>query len=181
MHFKILTALALSLSLGTSALAQTATDTDTTADTGMSAAGGLPSEWEGEIGEAFFSDPEHGTLRSEDDVRAAWDELSEDQQTVVQSHCAEVDTTASAPDDAAEGADTAAGMPTDDMDEDDVAADLGTDDTVTDPGASDPSDMAEAPDDDPGVDDEATASIDDNEGADQHASIAQLCEWVDNM
>jgi len=99
MTFKLLAAIALSLGLGTAvALAQTdpiQPETGATTDSGAT----LPPGWEGALGDAFFSDPTTGTLRSQDEVQANWQNLTEEQQAQVRAHC---ETTATA------GADTGA-------------------------------------------------------------------------
>lgn len=90
MTYKLLTAAAFSLALGTAAFAQAtlAPDAEATPDAGM------PMEWEGPVGEAFFSDPAVGTLRSEEEVRANWENLTADQQAQVREHCETVDVAA---------------------------------------------------------------------------------------
>lgn len=94
---KLLVAAALSLGLGTGiALAQDdLTQPDTSPPTGAT----LPMGWEGPIGDAFFSDPATGTLRTEEEVRANWQGLTDEQQAEVRAHCATVDTAAAEPDD----------------------------------------------------------------------------------
>ena len=99
MSCKFLIAASLSLGLATGAVAQTAPQTGTdpaAAGTGASTSSGLPMGWDGAIGDAFFSDQEAGTLRSETEVRSNWDTLTSDQQARVRSHCASVDTASSA-------------------------------------------------------------------------------------
>lgn len=86
MRMKLVAAMALSLGLGTSALAQSAMETELD-----ETAAGLPAEWDSEIESAFFSDDE-GTLRSQDEVLGAFEELTPEQQAQVQAHCATVDT-----------------------------------------------------------------------------------------
>ena len=99
MSCKFLIAASLSLGLATGAVAQTAPQTGTdpaAAGTGASTSSGLPMGWDGAIGDAFFSDQEAGTLRSETEVRSNWDTLTSDQQARVRSHCVSVDTASSA-------------------------------------------------------------------------------------
>lgn len=117
MKTKIITALAFSLSLGTAALAQTTMDADTGFDAGM------PAGWEGEISEALFEDAELGVLHSEADVRDNFEGLSPDQQAMIRSHCALVDTAAhdAGTDDLAQGLDS---------DHDDEVADLGLNEDI---------------------------------------------------
>lgn len=83
---KLLLAASLSLGLATAAVAQTSTDP------AIGGAGNLPMGWDGAIGDAFYSDTQAGTLRSEDEARANWDTLSSEQQAQVRSHCVSVDT-----------------------------------------------------------------------------------------
>ena len=96
---KLLVVAALSLGLGTGvALAQTdLVQPDTSPPTGAQTT--LPMGWEGPIGDAFFSDPATGTLRTEEEVRANWQGLTEAQQAEVRTYCATVDTAATQPDD----------------------------------------------------------------------------------
>jgi hypothetical protein len=85
MSYRIVAALALSLGLSTAALAQTDTTTG-----GAAGAGGevmLPAEWQGDIASALFSDPQAGTLKSEEEIRSGWGSLSADQQAQVRSEC----------------------------------------------------------------------------------------------
>lgn len=91
MTCKFLIAASLSLGLATGAVAQTAPQTGTDPAAAGSSSG-LPMGWDGAIGDAFFSDTEAGTLRSEGEVRANWDTLTSEQQARVRSHCASVDT-----------------------------------------------------------------------------------------
>ena len=132
MKTRILTALAFSLSLGTAAVAQTTMDTDTGYDAG------LPAGWEGEISEALFEDAELGVLHSEADVRDNFEGLSPDQQAMIRSHCALVDTAAydSGTDDLAQDLDS-------DRDED--VADLGLNEEI-ETGATDLEDLEPAAD-----------------------------------
>lgn len=95
MSCKFLIAASLSLGLATGAVAQTAPQTGTdpaAASTSTSTSSGLPMGWDGAIGDAFFSDTQIGTLRSESEVRANWDALTSEQQAQVRSHCASIDT-----------------------------------------------------------------------------------------
>lgn len=96
MTYKLLAAAAFSLTLGASALAQAPAPAPapTGQETGATAGSGLPAEWEGAVGDAFFSDVEAGTLRSEDEVRANWQDLSAEQQAQVRTDCASFDTAA---------------------------------------------------------------------------------------
>lgn len=96
MTYKLLVAATFALGLGT-AIAVAQTDTvqpeagaapDVTTDTH------LPSGWDGAIGDAFFSDAELGTLRSQEEVQANWETLTDEQQAQVRSHCDTIDTAA---------------------------------------------------------------------------------------
>jgi len=91
MTYKLLAVAAITLSLGsTSALAQAATDTTGTAATGTAATGAhdrMPMEWEGAVGDAFYEDTELGTLRGEDDMRANWEDLDDDDREAVRDYC----------------------------------------------------------------------------------------------
>lgn len=87
MTYKLFAIAAMSLSLGsTTALA---TQSDTTGGAEMSGMqhGSMPMEWEGDIGDAFFSDTERGTLHSSDEMRENWDDLSDEDQDKVRDHC----------------------------------------------------------------------------------------------
>lgn len=87
-RFLIATAVLLGLGTGI-AMAQTNTaQPDAAPAPGMDST--LPSGWSGAIGDAFFSDPAAGTLRSEDEVRANWEGLSDEQQAQVRAECTTV-------------------------------------------------------------------------------------------
>lgn len=116
MKTRIIAAAAFSLSLGTAAMAQT-----TDMETGYGA--GMPAGWEGEISEALFEDAESGVLHSEADVRDNFEGLSPDQQAMIRSHCALVDTAGTTGYGAGTG-DLAQDL---DSDLDDDVADLDTD------------------------------------------------------
>lgn len=132
MKTRIITALAFSLSLGTAAVAQTSMDTD--AEYGA----GMPAGWEGEISEALFEDAELGVLHSEADVRDNFEGLGPDQQAMIRSHCALVDTAAydAGADDLAQDLDS---------DLDDDVADLGLNEEI-ETGATDLEDLEPAAD-----------------------------------
>lgn len=119
MNSRIIAAVALSLSFGTAAVAQTSLETETGYNAGM------PTGWEGDISEALFEDQELGTLRQEADVRTNFQELGPDQQAMVRSHCALVDTASSG-----YGADSNTVAQGIDADVEDDVADLGTDGQV---------------------------------------------------
>jgi hypothetical protein len=104
-----LLALAVTLSLGGGAFAQTSsgsstgntddsgsqTDTsgssqemDTSGTTGTAAGDhALPRTWEGDIGNAFFADPQGRTLRSQSEVQRNWSSLTAEQQAQVKVDC----------------------------------------------------------------------------------------------
>lgn len=97
MTHKLLIAAALSLGLGTSfAMAQ---NDIIQPDAAPGTQTGLPTGWDGAIGDAFFADPAAGTLRTEDEIRANWEGLSADQQAQVRMNCDAMDTAAAQPDD----------------------------------------------------------------------------------
>jgi hypothetical protein len=166
MTIKLLAIAAMSLSLGaTSALAQAA-QTDTTTGVGTGATDGMqhesmPMEWEGNIGNAFYSDSELGTLRSEEEMRTNWEGLSEEDQSAVRDYCER-----HAMDDggAGVGADTGAG------------ADAGTG-AATDTGAPTGSETGTAGT--AGADGTATAPADPGAGM-QQASLRQICEMIED-
>lgn len=82
MTTRILLAAALSLGLGTSfAFAQA--DQNTRPEMATE----LPENWGPEVNDAFFSDVEAGVLRAEEEVRANWAALTQEQQTQVREHC----------------------------------------------------------------------------------------------
>lgn len=99
MTSRLLFAAIMSLGLGTGlAMAQTSTtQPDTQAAPG--AQSDLPMGWEGAIGDAFFSDPAAGTLRTEDEARANWSGLTAEQQAQVRTQCENMDTAGAATDD----------------------------------------------------------------------------------
>lgn len=154
MTFKLLAIAATSLSLGTmGALAQTDTTPGTGAVDGMPHEG-MPMEWEGSIGDAFYSDPELGTLHGEDEMRANWDGLSEEDQTAVREYCERYS-----------------------MDEGGVGmgADTGTG-AATDTGAPTAADTGTA-----GEATDSTAMAPAEPGADMHqASLRQICEVIED-
>jgi hypothetical protein len=47
----------------------------------------MPSGWSGDIANAFFSDPTNATLRSPDEIRSRWQNLSSQQQVQVRQGC----------------------------------------------------------------------------------------------
>jgi hypothetical protein len=51
------------------------------------AAGAMPSGWSGDVANVFFSDPSHATLRSPDEIRSHWQNLSSQQQAQVRQDC----------------------------------------------------------------------------------------------
>jgi hypothetical protein len=94
MATKLLIAAALSLGLGSGlALAQSDT-TDSAAGAAPSMDTQLPAGWEGAIGDAFFSDTDAGTLRTEAEVKSGFEGLTPEQQAQVRAHCDTYDTAA---------------------------------------------------------------------------------------
>lgn len=114
MTYKLLVAATLSLGLGTAvAMAQTDNAQPEAGATSDSAASTqLPSGWDGAIGDAFFSDTQQGTLRSQDEITANWETLTDEQQAQVRADCDTIDTAAAGTMDAPAG-DNAAGSSSD--------------------------------------------------------------------
>ena len=84
MTYKLLTIAAMSLSLGaTTALVA---ESGTTGMSGMQS-DRMPSAWEGAIADAFYSDTEHGTLRSGEEMRTNWDGLGDADKNAVRDYC----------------------------------------------------------------------------------------------
>lgn len=154
MKSKIITAVALSLSFGAAAVAQTSLETET----GYSA--GMPAGWEGDISEALFEDADSGVLHSEADVRDNFEGLSPDQQAMIRSHCALVDTAAhdAATDDFAQDLDS---------DRDEGVADLGLNEDIQ-TGATDLEDL------EPAADLETAADADTGVDAEIETGAAEL-------
>lgn len=91
MKTRLLTASAAALILCAPAFAQTATTTDT-ANSSASMSSAMPQGWNAEIGNAFFTDADLGTLRTEDEISTNWASLSAEQQAQVASYCDTIDT-----------------------------------------------------------------------------------------
>lgn len=88
MTCRIIAALALTLGLGTAAFAQSSTTgADTSAAGAATGSVTLPKAWEGDIASAFFTDPAAGTLKSDEEIKSAWANLSSDQQAQVKTDC----------------------------------------------------------------------------------------------
>lgn len=101
MTSKILIAAALSLGLGTAVAMAQNDQLEPDAGAAPGAETTLPA---GEAaGEAFFTDPATGALRTEEDVRANWQTLSEEQQAEVRVFCDTVDMAATPDDDMTTG------------------------------------------------------------------------------
>jgi predicted Fe-S protein YdhL (DUF1289 family) len=81
MKTKLIVALALSLGMGSAAFAQTVNST--TGEVNVE----TPAGWQGPIGDAFYSDMEAGTLRSQEEMTANWANLTTEQQTQVKTDC----------------------------------------------------------------------------------------------
>lgn len=79
--------MALALTLGTGVLAQAQTTT-TAPETPSADAFTLPSGWEGNIADTFFSDSTMGTRNSDAITKSKWEALSAEEQTTVREHCA---------------------------------------------------------------------------------------------
>lgn len=90
MKTKMMTASAVALMLCAPAFAQTTT-TDT-ANSSASMSSAMPQGWNDELGDAFFSDPELGTLRTEEEISTNWASLSAEQQAQVTGYCDTMDT-----------------------------------------------------------------------------------------
>lgn len=113
---------------------------------------GAPAEWQGTLGDAFYSDFSAGTLRSQDEIRSNWGNLSPENQAMVREHCATMDTAS------ATGGTSTMGGPAAGTD----TTTSGTDSTGV-AGADQPTDTG------------TTASINDN------ANMRALCEQVGGM
>ena len=84
MTCKLLTIAAMSLSLGATTALATQIGTP-----GMSTMqnDSMPSEWEGNIGDAFYSDTDLGTLRSDEEMRTNWENLSDEDKGAARDYC----------------------------------------------------------------------------------------------
>jgi len=84
-----------STTTGTTGNTGTNGSTDSTGTTGTTDSSGtaetqdhaLPRTWEGDINNAFFTDPEAQTLRPENEVRKNWSSLTAQQQAQVRMDC----------------------------------------------------------------------------------------------
>ena len=156
MTYRLLVAATLSLGLGTAvALAQTS-----------QTAANLPSDWDPAIADAFFSDTEMGTLRTETEVQTNWADLTTEQQAQVRAHCATVDTAGSALPPA--GSDTTAGASTDTT----TGMSGGTTGSDTTAGAS--TDTTTSTDSDITTGSTTIGPI-------HAAGLEQVCDWIDAM
>jgi predicted Fe-S protein YdhL (DUF1289 family) len=90
MKTRMMTATAVALMLCAPALAQTTTSDTANSSANMSSA--MPQGWNDELGNAFFSDPELGTLRTEDEIGTNWASLSAEQKAQVTGYCDTMDT-----------------------------------------------------------------------------------------
>ncbi len=86
---KILATAAFSLMLGGAAFAQSGSSSDTSAQNPN-----MPAGWDQTIVSAFFSDPSTGTLKSQDEVTAAYQGLSSDEQAKVDTECSSMSASA---------------------------------------------------------------------------------------
>lgn len=84
---KLAIPLVFALSTSTAVLAQDA-QTDAEADFSLVT---IPFDWDENTVDAFFSDPETGELRDEDDISENWEDLSSEQQEIVRNYCEGLD------------------------------------------------------------------------------------------
>jgi hypothetical protein len=84
MTYKLIAALALSLGLGTAALAQ-----EQVPGVGAAGSGQAPTipVWDQTINDAFFVDAGAGSLRTEEEIRANWGNLTAEQQATIRTDC----------------------------------------------------------------------------------------------
>lgn len=100
MTHKILVAAALAFGLGTAvAVAQTSPTQQEGASDMMTTNTQLPTGWDGAIADAFFADPQMGTLHSQSEVQSNWQALDAAQQAQVRTDCATMDTARAQSDD----------------------------------------------------------------------------------
>lgn len=100
MTHKILVAAALAFGLGTAvAVAQTNPSQPEGASDMMTTNPQLPTGWDGAIADAFFADPQMGTLHSQAEVQTNWQALDDAQQAQVRADCATMDTAGAQTDD----------------------------------------------------------------------------------
>lgn len=84
---KLAIPLIFALSTSTAVFAQ---DAATDAETDFSLVT-IPFDWDEDTVDAFFSDPETGELRDEDEISENWEDLSSDQQEIVRDYCEGLD------------------------------------------------------------------------------------------
>jgi len=84
---KLAIPLIFALSTGTAVFAQ---DAATDAETDFSLVT-IPFDWDEDVVDAFFSDPETGELRGEDEISGNWAGLSPEQQDTVRQYCEGLD------------------------------------------------------------------------------------------
>ena len=190
MKTRMMTASAIALMLCAPAIAQTTT-TGTENSSAMSSA--MPQGWNTELGNAFFSDPELGTLRTEEEINTNWASLSAEQQAQVTGYCDTMDTASASggagstmpSGDAASGAattDTTAGVTTGTTANPSIPGDTTagasagvSTDTTTGAGAGVSTDTTAST-----TQDSATGSMD--AGADVNiASMQRLCDVVGDL
>lgn len=79
--------LVFALSTSTAVFAQDTTTQMPADDAGNFNLVTIPFDWDEDTIDAFFSDPETGELRDEDEISENWDDLDEDQQDIVRQYC----------------------------------------------------------------------------------------------
>lgn len=80
---KFLVPLVFALGASTAVIAQEA---QMDAETDFSLAT-IPFDWDDDVVNAFFSEPETGELRDEDEISENWQDLSPEQQDIVRQYC----------------------------------------------------------------------------------------------
>jgi len=113
MTYKLLAIATMSLSLGSTSVLAQAAQTGTVGQ-GMQY-DTMPMEWEGDIEDAFYSDPDLAILRDEEEMRENWDDLDDEDRDTVRDFCErfDMDDRAMLERDAEMGTDTTPGVGTD--------------------------------------------------------------------
>lgn len=131
---KLAIPLVFALSTSTAVFAQD-TQPDAEADFSLVT---IPFDWDEDTVDAFFSDPETGELRDEDEISENWEDLSSDQQDIVRDYCEGLDDEAGLDPleqmEPTEGAETAPIEPESDLD---APAEPGAVDELGTPGEMD--------------------------------------------
>ncbi|TCL63623.1 hypothetical protein [Rhizobium sp. BK251] len=90
MFIRLLAVSTLALAMATSAFAQSSQGSQTEGGPGNDAAKpaspGGPDLWSGQVGQIFFSDSS-GKLRSQEEIRTGWANLTADQQAQLRADC----------------------------------------------------------------------------------------------